>query len=136
MTLSPEIRPGLTGVASRVVTDADTAARLGSGTLDVLATPMLVALLEAAAVACVEHLLPAGHTSLGTEISVTHTAPSPIGAEVTATARLTRVDGRTLQFALEARDGHGPIGAGRHTRVVVESTRFLAKLKQKNAAQG
>ncbi len=131
MSQLPDLTPGLTGHASLLVTEDDTAPHLGSGTIEVLATPMMIALIEAAAVDCVERRLPPGHASLGTQITVSHSAPSPVGARVTATARLVRVDGRTLEFEVEARDTHEVVGSGTHTRVIVEIERFRAKLARK-----
>ena len=127
------LEPGRTGTASLVVGEEHTAAWIGSGSAPVLATPMLVALMERAAVACIEAALPAGHESLGVRIEVEHIAPTPIGMSVTATAELTEVSGRTLTFRVEARDDGGTIGAGRHTRVVVDSERFRAKASGKRA---
>lgn len=129
-----DLRPGLTGTATLTVAPEHTAVQVGSGGIAVFATPMMVALMEKAAVAAVEHLLPAGHHSLGTEIAVGHTAATPVGMAVTATAELTAVDGRRLSFAIRAEDAAGPIGAGTHTRVVVDGERFLARLAAR--AQG
>lgn len=123
--------PGLTGSAALTVAEEHTAARLGSGRAPVLATPIMVALMEGAAVDCVERLLQEGQESLGILIDVEHIAPTPVGLAVTATARLIEVDGRTLSFEVEARDPHGLIGRGRHKRVVVDSARFRAKAQAK-----
>jgi len=121
------LQPGRTGTATLAVGEEHTAARIGSGVAPVLATPMLVALMERAAVACVEGALPAGQESLGVRIDVQHTAPTPIGMTVTATAELTEVRERTLTFRVDARDEGGLIGQGSHTRVAVDSERFRAK---------
>lgn len=94
----------------------------------------MVALMEAACVDCVERLLPAGYLSLGTHLDVTHSAPTPVGLTVIATAELINVDGRKLVFRLEARDDHELIGKGSHTRMIVDSTRFNARLAAKVAA--
>jgi predicted thioesterase len=132
MSQFSDLTPGLTGHASFLVTEDDTAPHLGSGTIEVLATPMMIALIEAAAVDCVERRLSPGHASLGTQITVSHSAPTPVGARVTATARLVRVDGRTLDFEVEARDDmHEIIGSGTHRRVIVEIERFRAKFARK-----
>jgi predicted thioesterase len=130
------LKPGLRGQSSLVVTEAMTAPRLGSGEIEVFASPMMIALMEAAAVDCVERHLPAGHASLGTHVDVAHSAPSPIGAEVWATAELVAIDGRTLTFRLEARDAHEIIGSGEHTRVIVETQRFEAKVARKRTPPG
>jgi fluoroacetyl-CoA thioesterase len=128
--LSP-LKPGRNGSATLVVGEVHTAARVGSGRAPALATPMMIALMEAAAVDCVEQALPSGHESLGVRIDVEHSAPTPVGMTVTATAELLEVSGRTLSFRVEARDDGGVIGKGRHTRVVVDAERFRAKVAAK-----
>lgn len=131
MPESPELDlsqlPGRRGSASLLVGDEHTAARIGSGRAPVFATPTLVALMERAAVACIETALPAGQESLGVRIDVEHIAPTPVGLRVTATAEVSAVSGRTVTFAVEARDDAGVIGKGRHTRVVVDSGRFRTR---------
>ena len=127
------LQPGRTGTAEFIVGEEHTAARMGSGRAPVLATPMLVALMERAAVACVEAALPAGQESLGVRIDVEHIAPTPVGMSVAATAELTEVSGRTLTFRIEARDDSGVVGRARHTRVAVDSERFRAKALAKSA---
>ena len=124
---------GRTGTASLIVGEEHTADWIGSGRAPVLATPILVAVMERAAVACIEAALPAGKESLGVRIEVEHIAPTPVGMGVTATAELIEVSGRTLTFRVEARDDGGAIGTGRHTRVVVDSERFRAKASAKGA---
>lgn len=112
------------------VTEADTAATIGSGDLPVLGTPRLVAWLEAATCAAVaEHLTP-GSTTVGTRIDVEHLAASPVGAVVEAAATLTGVDGRVLTFEVNARDAGADtaLARGTVTRAVVDSERFLARL--------
>src|SRR5262247_3853689 len=89
---------GLTGSADLVVGEEHTAPRVGSGRIHVLATPVMINLMEAAALAAVEHLLPEGHQSLGTRLEVGHYAATPIGMRVSATAELTGIEGRMLTF--------------------------------------
>ncbi|MDR1800186.1 MAG: thioesterase family protein [Bifidobacteriaceae bacterium] len=122
------IEPGLTASASVTVGTAQTAAAVGSGSLAVLATPALVALMEQAACACLEGRLELGQTSVGVAIEVAHTAASPVGARVTATAQVVAVDGRRVEFTVTAADGAGQVGHGTHCRVIVHQDRFLAKL--------
>src|SRR5579862_7559576 len=98
------ITPGLTGTAELVVTAEHTAPFVGSGRIAVLATPVMINLIEAAALNAVEHLLPPGHQSLGIHLDVRHTAATPVGMRVTATAEVTGVEGRTVTFKVEARD--------------------------------
>ncbi len=109
---------------------------MGSGQIEVFASPMMIAAMEAAAVACIERHLPAGHASLGTHLDVTHSAPSPVGARIAATAELVAIDGRTVTFRVEARDEHEIIGSGTHTRVIVDTDRFGAKVARKRAPKG
>ncbi len=115
------------------VTDADTAAALGSGSLAVLATPRLLAWCEAATCAALEVDLDAGATSVGTRVSLEHLAASPVGQEVEVTASRTHVDGRLHRFTVAARHVGGRsegrvVGSGEVTRVVVDEARFLGRL--------
>lgn len=118
---------GLSHTSQLVVTEADTAQAMGSGSLPVLATPRLAALMENAAYSAVAPILDVGETTVGGEISLRHLAPSPVGAEVSATAVLERTEGRKFYFKLEARQGETRIGEGTHTRFVVNTGRFLQK---------
>ncbi|HSB73734.1 MAG TPA: hotdog domain-containing protein [Candidatus Methylomirabilis sp.] len=118
---------GLRGTATMRVTPETTAQAWGSGDVPVFATPSLVALLETAAVNAVAGGLAAGETTVGTWIEVSHLAASPVGAVVTAEAELTAVDGRTLTFAVVARDHRQTVGEGRHRRAIVSRQRFLEK---------
>lgn len=120
------LRPGLTGRAHLTVTDANTAAALGSGDVPVLGTPAVLALIEQAACDALRGALPGGATSVGSWVELEHLAPSRIGAEVTATASLDAVDGRRLSFTCEARDGDALVARASHRRVVVTRARFDA----------
>ena len=120
------LKPGAVGKAQVIVSDAQTALAMGSGSLPVFATPALIALIEAAACNAIEGL-DDGQTSVGIRVEVNHTAASPVGAAVTATARLDSVDGRTLHFVVSAADESGPIGDGTHSRVIVDADRFLRR---------
>ena len=119
---------GMTFTSSTVVSQANCAATMGSGDLEVFATPAMVALMENAAMNAVASALPQGSTTVGAEMNTTHIKPSAIGATVQATATLTAVDGRKLVFAVEARDEVCTIGKGTHVRFIVDKERFLAKL--------
>ena len=125
------LRPGLTGSAELKVAVEHTAPSIGSGLVPVLATPVMINVIEAAALAAVEPLLPAGHQSLGIHLDVRHFAATPIGMSVRATAELVAIDGRTLTFRVEARDDKEPIGDGSHQRVVVNVARFDARVQKK-----
>ena len=122
----PEI--GMTFTSSTIVSQANCAATMGSGDLEVFATPAMVALMENAAMNAVTQSLPQGSTTVGAEMNTTHIKPSPIGAKVQATATLTAVEGRKLTFAVEACDEVGTIGKGTHVRFIVDKERFMAKL--------
>jgi fluoroacetyl-CoA thioesterase len=125
------LKLGTIGTAELVVAPEHTAPRVGSGRIAVLATPVMINLIEAAALACVEHLLPEGHQSLGIHLDVKHFAATPVGMRVTATAELTGVEGRRLSFRVLARDEVEPIGEGSHERVVVKVDRFDQRVQRK-----
>ena len=125
------ITPGLTGTAEIVVGPEHTAPFVGSGRIAVLATPVMINVIEAASLNAVEHLVPAGHRSLGIHLDVTHVAATPVGLQVTATAAVLRVEGRTITFRVEARDEVEAIGSGIHQRVVVSVARFDERVQRK-----
>jgi fluoroacetyl-CoA thioesterase len=133
-TVSPvlaRIAPGLIGTAEIVVGPEHTAPFVGSGRIAVLATPVMINVIEAAALAAIEHLLPAGHQSLGIHLDVSHTAATPVGLRVTASAEVIGVEGRTVKFRVEARDEVETIGGGSHERVVVSVKRFDERVQRK-----
>jgi predicted thioesterase len=129
-----KLRSGLTGSAELLVGSEHTAPSIGSGVIPVLGTPVMINLMEAAALAAAEHVLPPGHQSLGIHLDVRHIAATPIGMRVRATAELTHVDGRTLTFRVDARDEKETIGDGTHQRVVVNVTRFDQRVQAKAAS--
>lgn len=133
MSLVLEVATGSIGSATIVVGDEHTAARVGSGKIRVLATPVMINLFEAAALAACEHLLPEGHQSLGTHLDVSHVAATPVGMRATATAEVLSVEGRTIRFRLEARDERDVIGEGTHERVVVNVAKFDLRVQEKTA---
>ena len=125
------LQPGLTGTATLIVAPEHTAPRIGSGRIAVLATPVLINLFEAAALAAVERLLPEGHQSLGTHLDVRHIAATPVGMRVIAKAELVTAKGRELSFHFVAHDERELIGDGTHDRVVVNVARFDARVQRK-----
>jgi fluoroacetyl-CoA thioesterase len=131
MALVLNIPTGQSGTSTLMVQDEHTASRVGSGRVGVLATPVMINVIEAAALAAVEHLLPPGHQSLGTLLDVTHIAATPVGMKVTAEARVTGVEGRVIRFAVVARDEFEIIGQGAHERVVVNVSRFAERVQDK-----
>jgi predicted thioesterase len=131
MALVLDLPPGLTGTAELVVGEQHTAPRIGSGRIRVLATPVMINLIEAAALAAVEQSLPEHHQSLGTHLDVTHVAATPVGMRVRATAEVLRVEGRTIYFKVRAEDERELIGEGTHERVVVNLERFDERVNRK-----
>ena len=113
------------------VEDKDTAKVVGSGTLAVLATPKMIALMEEAAYKCVAEDIEPGTSSVGTLMNVKHLSATPVGMEVSATATVTEVDGRRIAFKVEAYDEAGLIGEGIHERFVVAEEKFVAKTYSK-----
>ena len=126
-----ELTPGLTGTVEAIVTEADTAARLGSGLVPVLGTPALVGLMECAAVQSLAGRLPPGRTSVGGRIDVRHLAPTPVGMRVRARAELLQVEGHRLVFQVEAWDEVERIGEATHERFIVGVERFVASAQAK-----
>lgn len=119
---------GLRYESRTTVSTANSAKTLGSGDMDVFATPAMVALMENAAMLAVAAELPECSATVGTQMNTSHIKASPLGAVITASAELTAVDGRKLTFAVKAWDEKGVIGEGEHTRFVVDRARFLSKL--------
>lgn len=110
------------------VTKENLAVTVGSGDLEVFATPMMIALMEGAAASCLEPFLDEGETSVGIKVDCAHIKASKIGVKVTAVATITVVEGKKVSFSVTARDEQGEIGSGSHDRVVVNVERFLARL--------
>lgn len=127
----PGLEPGLSGRAELVVGDEHTAPRVGSGMVRVLATPVMINLIEAAALAAIEPRLPKGYQSLGTRLDVRHIAATPVGMKVVATAVVTKIDSRTVTFRVEAHDEKELIGDGAHERVVVNVAKFDQRVQRK-----
>jgi len=121
----------VTNKTSWVVTKDKLASSVGSGSADVFATPMMVALMENSAVNCLAEFLEEGETSVGTQISTTHISATPLGMEVYAISTLINVDGRKVDFKIEAFDTCGKIGEATHSRFVVNSEKFIAKTNEK-----
>ena len=124
---------GKTYSVSLTVDESKLACSVGSGSVEVYATPMMIALIENCAAACVQDELPEGDTTVGTLINVSHVAATPCGMKVTATATLTAIDGRQLSFHVKAEDECGLIGEGEHQRVIVHTDKFNAKAAAKAA---
>ncbi len=125
------IKPGLKGSIEVVVGEQHTAPHVGSGRVRVLATPVMINLMEAAALQAVEGLLPEGHQTVGIHLDVTHVAATPVGMRVRAHAELTKVEKRTLTFRVHAEDEKEPIGEGVHERIIINLERFDVRMQEK-----
>lgn len=126
-----DLKPGLTATVEIVVGTRDTAAHVGSGRIGVLATPILVTLLESAALQAVERFMPPGQQTVGTRLNISHTAATPVGMRVRAHAELIRVEGRKLTFRLHAEDDGEPIAEGTHERLIISVERFDQRMQKK-----
>ena len=122
------LQEGLSHSSQLTVTEAATAITMGSGDMPVLATPAMMALMENAAMLAVADHLPEGCTTVGGHIASSHLKPSRLGDTITATATVTKVDGKKIEFKVEARCGDTLLGEGTHLRFVVDRTKFLSRL--------
>lgn len=125
------IETGIKGTQTVTVNESNTARTMGSGTLEVFATPALIALMEETCWRSVADRLDAGCGTVGTRLEIGHTAPTPVGMEVTCESTLSEVDGRRLVFEVTARDAKGVVGEGKHERFVIQSEKFQAKANAK-----
>ena len=129
------IAPGIRGRLEQTVTDAMSAARVGSGLVDVFATPMIIALMERT---CNESVLPylaEGQGTVGTHVDVSHSAATPVGMRVWCESELVEVDNRRLLFKVKAFDDCGAIGEGLHERFIIDTVRFAAKAMSKGGSR-
>jgi len=126
-----ELKPGLVGEATLIVEEKHTARHLGSGGVNVLATPIMIALMEEAGRNAVERWLEPGQLTVGASLDVRHLAPTPMGMKVTARAELLAVDGRRLTFRVEAHDERETVGEGTHVRAIINLERFLTRVQAK-----
>ena len=126
-----KLEPGICGEQSVLVTEANTAKTMGSGTLDVFATPALVALAEKTCWQSVAPALEEGSGTVGTKLELEHTAPTPLGMTVTCHSELTAVEGRKLTFRVRLEDEKGPVGGGIHERFIINEAKFAAKAAAK-----
>lgn len=123
-----KLEVGMKGEASTMVVHDNTAAAVGSGGVEVFATPMMISLMENAAWRAVAHGLDAGDVTVGTSVNVQHLAATPMGQQVRAIAELIEIDGRRLVFKVEAYDEQRKIGEGQHERSIVNMEKFLKRL--------
>jgi len=125
------LKTGMTARIERTVTDEDTAVRFGSGEVSVFATPMMIALMEKAALSAVDPQLPAGYATVGTTVEISHLAATPVGMQVYATAELVEINGKKLKFKIEAFDEKEKIGEGWHGRYIIQTEKFLESTRKK-----
>ena len=125
--------PGLNGVAEMVVAKEDLVSRLGGVALDVLSTPRLIQLLEAAAIEAIKEFIPDQQVSLGTRVNIRHLSATPLGMKVNAHALLQSVEQNRLLFMVSAYDQKEKVAEGEHERILVSLARFLQKLEEKKA---
>ena len=130
------LQPGITQELTFSVTQSLTAQAVGSGTLPVLATPVMIARMEQAAWQAVAPHLSPEESTVGIHMDVEHLSPTPAGMEVTCRAELLQVEGRRLTFQVTAWDAKGPVGEGTHVRAVIQSSRFLDKAQKKMQGLG
>lgn len=123
------LRVGLIGESIMTVTSQETAKAVGSGSLDVFATPIMLAQMEAAAAAVIDAHLEAGRTSVGIEINVRHVAATPIGERIFAMAEVTRIDGKRVILEVRAWDENELIGEGTHVRYLIEADDFMSRVR-------
>jgi len=123
------IKKGLTHTSELIVTQSVTAVAMGSGDMSVLATPAMMALMENAAMLAVAEHLPEDSTTVGGHIALSHIKPSKIGDRVTATAIVTKAEGKKIEFKVEARNNDTLLGEGSHLRFIVDRIKFLEKIK-------
>ena len=126
-----EIKIGTKGRSTGTVTEENTALAAGSGDLKVFATPFMIALMENAAANSITSFLDEGQSSVGTQISVTHEAATPVGMKVWAESEVIAVDGRKVCFNVEAFDVAGKIGGGTHERFIISSDKFVKRVYEK-----
>jgi predicted thioesterase len=126
--LSIDLLVGTRGRAEMAVTEKDTALQMGSGGVNVLSTPTMIALMEKAAQTSVQPFMTEGYVTVGIEINIKHLRATPVGMRVTAESVLTRVEGKQLDFQVTARDEKGVVGSGTHARAIVEYNRFMEKV--------
>ena len=124
---------GIKGSAEVLVTADITAREVGSGTVAVLATPMMIALMEKTCLLSVRPFLEEGQDTVGTHVDVSHTAATPVGMTVRCESELIEIDRRRLVFRVTARDDAGIVGEGRHERFVIDTAKFQAKARMRNS---
>lgn len=129
--MNHEIKPGLSLTLTKKVLQDDTAARYGSGLVEVFATPAMIAFMEQTALRTILPFLPGGYNSVGTAVDIVHLKATPVDAEVTCTATVVSAEGRKIVFQVEVIDAEGMAGKGTHTRYIINTSEFMAKVSGK-----
>jgi len=123
--------PGLCGKSEMIVKEEDLVSQLGGVAVDVLSTPKLIQLLEAAAIEAIQIFIPVDQISLGTDVKIKHLSATPLGMKVTANAILERIEKNRLFFMVDAYDEKEKVAEGEHERVLISKERFLQKVEKK-----
>jgi predicted thioesterase len=123
------VKEGMSSTREIYVTENDIASKLGSGNMDVFATPAMVALMENTSKSCVDLHLPFGYTTVGIEVNIKHIKASPVGMKIRCEASLIKVEGKKITFNVDAWDEKGKIGEGNHTRYIVNSEEFMKRIQ-------
>lgn len=124
-----KLKTGMTNKYEKIVSKDDTADKLGSGTLEVFSTPMMIAMMESAAKDTVQEFLPEGYSTVGTALNIKHMAATGLNKKVWAVAELVEVDRKRLVFKIDAFDQDKKIGEGTHERFIIENEKFMSKLQ-------
>lgn len=132
MDFNEFIHTGMSLELTFVVVEEHTAIHVGSGSSRVLATPWMIAYMERTARILLGDHLPAGYSSVGVRVEVSHLAPTPVGSQVRARAEITAIDGSKVDLAVQAHDEHELVGEGVHRRVVIDESRFLKRVAGKS----
>lgn len=131
LEIMSKIKIGLCASIETDVKKEDSASRYGSGNVDVLSTPAMIALMECTAKSAVDLHLPVGYTTVGTKLDISHIAATPIGMKITINAELIEIKGKKLTFKVEAYDENEKIGEGIHERYIINLEKFMEKVNNK-----
>lgn len=131
-----QIEAGQKRIQEFIVGDEHTASHLGSGSVQVLATPIMIAFIENTALKLLDQSLEEGYSSVGTRVDIRHLAPSPLGSQVRVEVVVDRVDGKKVSLLAEVWDGNTLVGSGTHERYVIEVSRFMERIKKLNQGEG
>ncbi len=130
MTIHIDLQPGQTLTKTFTVKEEHTASHIGSGSVQVLATPVMIAFMEITSLQLIQEHLPEGYTSVGTHLDVRHLAPTPLGSQVEVRASIETVENLKVILQVEAREGQTLVGSGAHERFIIEVARFLKRVQQ------